>query len=509
MRSPNSRVYKWLCRQYRLVLLEMRRLMLRLHSVEAILHRHPPRLPLHVEQLEPRLMLAADDPLHLLMGESMGAPNDAVIEVDHRGTADTADDMLNIVDRVSQSVWASLPLSDVSHMFVHGNSDDNRLQIADSVPEWLAVIFVGGDGDDTIVGPDRDTSWALTQALPDGPRAAITVFGVESVLGGTGIDTLTGPDVDAFWQVTGEGAGRVGSVAFDGFENLVAADGRNDTFMIEDGGSVAGVIEGGGGFDTIAFDLTALTNGEFRLERVGTTDTYMLEELNGAMESHTFADPGGAGSVTINLADGDNEITLKTLDTLDAALTIDAGGGDDTFVIEGDGRFSPLLRGGDGGFDTLILSGGTFQSVVYIATGPDSGTIDRDGDVITYAGLEPITDTSTVADRVLSTSNLDDRATLTDNGSTLTLAPVSPFLTFESITFSEPTNSLTINLGDDLGVPFFSKDVLTINSFNVAGVDLIVNGEDGTDEVNVVGAITADDVTINAEKITVSANINA
>ena len=194
MHSPNSRAYKWLCRQYRLVLLEMRRLMLRLNSVEALRDRQPQPVPLRVEQLEPRLMLAADDPLHLLMGESMGAPNDAVIEVVH-GTPDTPDAMLNIVDRASQSVWTSLRLADVSHMFVHGNSDDNRLQIADSVPEWLAVIFVGGDGDDTIVGPNRDTSWVVAQALPDGPRANITVSGVENVLGGTGIDTLTGPYV--------------------------------------------------------------------------------------------------------------------------------------------------------------------------------------------------------------------------------------------------------------------------------------------------------------------------
>ena len=87
--------------------------------------------------------------------------------------------------------------------------------------------------------------------------------------------------------------------------------------------------------------------------------------------------------------------------------------------------------------------------------------------------------------------DLDDRATLTDNGSSLTLAPVGLFLTFESVTFNNPTNSLTIDLSGDLGVPFFSKDVLTINSFDIAGVDLIVDGEDGKDEVIVSGAVIA------------------
>ncbi|NIP93974.1 MAG: hypothetical protein GWO24_11190, partial [Akkermansiaceae bacterium] len=35
-------------------------------------------------------------------------------------------------------------------------------------------------------------------------------------------------------------------------------------------------------------------------------------------------------------------------------------------------------RGGDGGFDTLVIEGGSFTNSRYIAEGPDSGTIHMD-----------------------------------------------------------------------------------------------------------------------------------
>ncbi|MGD8330585.1 MAG: hypothetical protein PVJ49_14220, partial [Acidobacteriota bacterium] len=65
---------------------------------------------------------------------------------------------------------------------------------------------------------------------------------------------------------------------------------------------------------------------------------------------------------------------------------------------------------------------------------------------------------------------------------------------------------LTINLGDDLGVPVLSKDLLTITDVNLGTANLIVNGEDGKDEVKFVGTNTAGDVQVNAEKIDLSSS---
>ena len=41
-----------------------------------------------------------------------------------------------------------------------------------------------------------------------------------------------------------------------------------------------------------------------------------------------------------------------------------------------------VADGGASGFDTLVLDGGTAARVEYTASGPDSGTIDRDGCII-------------------------------------------------------------------------------------------------------------------------------
>ncbi|MEQ1826845.1 MAG: hypothetical protein ABL921_12900, partial [Pirellula sp.] len=179
----------------------------------------------------------------------------------------------------------------------------------------------------------------------------------------------------------------------------------------------------------------------------------------------------------------------------------------DTFVFAFGGSLTGIVNGGHGGFDTMVLSGGTYNSVTYAASGPTSGTIDRDGDIIQYSGLEPIIDNLIVANRVITTSNLNDSAVLTDNGATLTLAPVVPFLTFESITFNEPGSSLTINLGADLDIPMF-PEMLDVQALTMNAA-LIVNGLVGNDQVTVSGnmSLSGNPLAINAEHIIVNPGV--
>jgi hypothetical protein len=314
-----------------------------------------------------------------------------------------------------------------------------------------------GAGEIRITGSSLDDKLTIEQSVID--RESLVV----SFDGGAGTDQLAGPDAGADWELTAQGAGTLGNLSFEFVEGLLGGSGEDHLF--------------GPSADTLWSIMDADAGQVVGVEFSG------MENLMGAADNR------------------------------------------DTFVVSADASLSGSLDGGAGGFDSLELVGGSYQTVTYLAADEHSGLIDRDGEILTYAGLEPITDTSTVADRVLSTAgevpaalpdvgllgaDVDDRATLTDNNDgTLTFAPVSPFFTFESVTFNAPTNSLTINLSGDLGVPFLSKDVLTINSFDVAGVDLIVNGEAGDDEVAIVGTVTADDVSINAEKITLSSNLNA
>ena len=73
--------------------------------------------------------------------------------------------------------------------------------------------------------------------------------------GGAGFDTVRGPPADSTWNITGSGAGTVGTITFADVENLVGAPDNKDTFVVAAGGAIAGTIDGGdGGFDTLVVD---------------------------------------------------------------------------------------------------------------------------------------------------------------------------------------------------------------------------------------------------------------
>ena len=158
---------------------------------------------------------------------------------------------------------------------------------------------------------------------------------------------------------------------------------------------------------------------------------------------------GPSGNSTWNITGPDSgsveSVSFSGIENLTGAAD-----NEDVFVVNGTGSISGLIDGGTGGYDSMMLNGGSFNAVVYSASGPHSGTIARDGSVLTYDGLEPITDDTNTTNRVIYLSALSDTATLSESDDgRLTVADTDPFgiFTFESITFAKPSNSLTINLG--------------------------------------------------------------
>jgi hypothetical protein len=230
--------------------------------------------------------------------------------------------------------------------------------------------------------------------------------------------------------------------------------------------------------------------------------------------SNTLFGPGVDSTWTVSGADQGSlgsRIHFASVGNL-----IGAAGNEDTFVVSAEGRLSGRLDGGPGGFDSLVLEGGSFGRVEYVATGPYSGWIARDGDVLHYDGLEPITDNSLVADRVIDLSPVSDDAILTQSGATYTvgLAP-GAVATFESISFAKPTNSLTIRLGNDLGVellselPLLSGDKLTVEDVDLSGLSLTIDGQQGLDTVVLAGAISVGDLLVRAETIRLTGAVMA
>jgi hypothetical protein len=181
-------------------------------------------------------------------------------------------------------------------------------------------------------------------------------------------------------------------------------------------------------------------------------------------------------------------------------IVIHGSAGDDTLVVDYS-RGNPVPAGGltwDGGRqrtaagDAIVVRGGRFRHgrIDYISR-PD-GEIHLDGSRITYRGLEPMDISGiTIADLVLVLPNSDDIAVWEDNGTAgddiHRLRSVNG--TFETTTFSKPTNSLTINMGG-------GTDDITVHptdSFGSTGVEV-----DNAESIHVGGLQTTGLTTLNS-----------
>ncbi len=147
-----------------------------------------------------------------------------------------------------------------------------------------------------------------------------------------------------------------------------------------------------------------------------------------------------------------------------SSYTIDALGGADTLLVNynyNGGFFDlPITFNGGDDSDSMSVAGGTFTDVVFdydSATGnPDaqSGTIDQDGTVITYTGLEPLAYAGDAVNMTFNLPGTNDQAVLEDDGllANNTLRLRSTTNQFEQTDFLAPTGSLTVNLGTDSAV---------------------------------------------------------
>lgn len=264
-------------------------------------------------------------------------------------------------------------------------------------------------------------------------------------------------------------------------------------------------VDLGSGNDSLAVDSTLIVALEHYDGRLF---------YSGGEGSNTLFGPGLDSTWTVSGADAG--VLGSRIHFTRVGNLIGAADNEDTFIVTAQGRLSGMLDGGPGGFDSLVLEGGRFERVEYVATGPHSGWIDRDGDRLYYDGLEPITDNSLVADRVIDLSSVSDDATFTQSGTSYTVGSAPGAAdTFESVTFTKPTNSLTINLGDDLGVellsglPLVSGDKLTVEDVDLSGVALTIDGQEGLDRVVLAGSIQVADLVVRAETIQLTGGVSA
>jgi hypothetical protein len=190
-------------------------------------------------------------------------------------------------------------------------------------------------------------------------------------------------------------------------------------------------------------------------------------------------------------------------------------GGNDRMIINNPagGVFAPtggVFYDGDAGTDDLQIVGGLATSVEHVFTNANDGFVKYNGTTaITYTGLSPIDDSIVVTNRIFTFNNAGNAIAVTDGTANDNRLHIVDPGNAEAVDFTDPTGSLTINVGTG-----------TTNSVTISSVDaqyraaLTINGSTGTDTVNLNAALTlgsatsSGSVSVTADAINLGANIS-
>ncbi len=186
---------------------------------------------------------------------------------------------------------------------------------------------------------------------------------------------------------------------FSGVRSISAAGGAGDDVLELSGSTLVSQItfNGGDGLDTI---------------------------VGPASDSTWVIDGDGAGAINGNV----HFVGIEN--------AAGAANNEDEFSFAATGSLAGVVSGGDGGYDSLVVDGSFSHSVSSRATGPSSGSLQFDGRLLTYAGLEPIT-ISGVSDIVIEgTSGSDLLLVEKDPGDATKLRVSSTNGSIESVSFS-------------------------------------------------------------------------
>jgi hypothetical protein len=173
----------------------------------------------------------------------------------------------------------------------------------------------GGSGSDTLIGPGLGSIWKIDGANA-GNVAGISYSGIENLLGGIGIDhfvftadgslsgsitgsggndRIRGGDKGNQWHINGNNSGKLNNGNFSGIQYLEGGNDK-DEFVLFDGGSLAGGLDGQEGDDTVVgadtentWSVTAAAAGT-----VNSLAFSAIENLSGGLLSDIFVFAGGS-----------------------------------------------------------------------------------------------------------------------------------------------------------------------------------------------------------------------
>lgn len=326
---------------------------------------------------------------------------------------------------------------------------------------------------------------------------------------GTSASTLIGSNVTSTWNITGNSAGSVGTVSFNGVGNLTGGTGA-DTFAFANGAKVSGKIDGGAGVDTLKYSLytTAVTvnltsstatgagsiaNLEGMIGGTSAADTLVgpnqnntwsvtsknvgkvnsftfsgVENLTGGTQNDNFVLTNGIGmgghldgGAGLNMLDYAAYTTAVNVNLATSVATNITGGISNISIVRG-GSGNDTIRGdtgnnvlmGGAGNDTLIAGSG--HDLLFGGLGADTLT-GGTGESILFSGTTKLDSNLTAIDTLLAywartDLNFNTRVTSLRSGS------VAGVLALNSTNVIDDTSVDTLNGGSGLDW-FFAKAI--------------------------------------------------
>ena len=425
-------------------------------------------------------------------------------------------------------IFAGMPAGTSVFQFPDGNTEyvisytgntGNDVTLVPALVDADPVIFADADGPgteqdiDVTIDGDGNVEVMITEKgnpgsatlVYEGPNALLNTI---TINGETGDDTLT---------IDFDGGDYVPAITFNGNGETNSPNG--DTLALQGGGAFSDltfnyVNENDGSVD-ISGNATITYTG---LEPVSSTITAANVTLNysGATETITIDDDGATATVDSNVG---GEMTSFSTPT--ASLTVNGGGGADTFIVND--TFAPDTDiNGEAGDDTLILNdahGATFnfdggsdgQETVTIndtnTTGQTRIDMQNGGGqaemvtindahsgtlfVRTYAGNDTVllVDANTVGLTTIQTDNNDDTVTVTNDHSGSLLIDTGNSNDTIMVTDATTTGSVTINSGNN-------NDMITVTDANSGS--LLIDAGANNDTINLVNTHTTGDTEIRS-----------
>ncbi|MCL4207844.1 MAG: autotransporter-associated beta strand repeat-containing protein, partial [Pirellulaceae bacterium] len=372
--------------------------------------------------------------------------------------------------------------------------------------------------------PSGGTESLATGALTLGGMTTfdVTIHGTtQGDSGGSGYDVVNVTGGATLNNATLNVAGGYSPVLNDSFTILTATNPVTGNFKrpgsgatINDGDTI--LLNGqplevkynqGGNNVKLNFDTSVVINADVDTAVPGTVDNTILVKRNGAnlevfidnMSTPVFSTPyASVSTLVINGQTGNDTLTVDYSNNT-AASPVPAGG----LVFNGDGQTVG---------DTLYVSQGGFATLVYDAKTAGGGRVTLNGtDIIDFTGLEPVIFTSsTSATDVTINIDPDNNFTAATIGSTFTSAGAGQTTVsftgpaFESLTFPNPSQTLTVNGGTD------DADTITFTSLGSGFTAAIaIPDSGGTDTINLNTALNltggGGSLNVAAESIAVGA----